>query len=356
MSIAKDPQEIINAVRNKIYSPIYLLHGEEAYFIDLISDFIEENILGEFDREFNLNILYGRDTNVMDILDRAKRFPMMSNYQLIIVKEAQDIRNLFKKSGGDESGSSAVNESNTDRQFKSYCQNPLVSTILVLCYKYKKVDKRLGILKVIEKSGTIYESTKIYDNQVPGWIINYLRQKGYQIGGETAELLAQHLGTNLSTVVNELSKLTINLPSGSKITNEHVEKNIGISKEFNIFEFLKALGEKNIYKANFITKYFIANPKEFPILMILPNVFTYFQKIMKVHHLKTKNDYEIASEIGVSPHFVNEYKNAARNYPLDKLVRIFGYLRSYNTKSIGIDNESTQHGELLRELIFKIMH
>jgi len=356
MPVAKDPQEIFTSITRKIFSPIYLLHGEEPYYIDLISDFIEENILEEFDREFNLTMLYGRDTNLMDILDRSKRYPMMANYQVIIVKEAQDIRNLFKKGGGDDNEPAGTNESNADKQFKNYCLNPLSSTILVICFKYKKIDKRLSILKTIEKSGTVYESGKIYDNQVPAWITKYLKQKGFQISSDTAELLASHLGTNLSTVVNELSKLTINLTENTLISNDLVEKNIGISKEFNIFEFLKALGEKNIYKTNFIVKYFIANPKEFPLLMILPNMFTYFQKVLKMHYMGSKSDQEIAGEIGVNPWFVSEYRAAARNYPVNKLVRIFGYLRVCNTKAIGIDNENTAQGELLRELIFKTLH
>ncbi len=328
--------EIIDQVKKKIFHPIYLLHGEEPFYIDLISDFIEENALDDSEKDFNQAILYGKDVTVDDIISQAKRFPMMSNYQVIIVKEAQNIDKLDELS--------------------TYIQKPQKSTILVLCHKHKKIDGRKQFFKLSKTNGVEFESPKIYENQVPAWIADFAKQKNYRIGSKACTMLSEFLGNDLSRVANELNKLFILTPNGSEITPDLIEKNIGISKDFNIFELTNQIGSRNIFKTFQIVNYFESTQKENPPQKIIPMLFDFFNKIMIYHFVEDRNPSNIAKEIGVNPFFLKDYTTAARNFPPGKTVQIFKYLREYDMRSKGVDDVGTDGGELIKELMTKIMY
>jgi DNA polymerase III subunit delta len=327
---------ILSDLKKKIYYPIYFLDGEEAFFIDEISDYIEQNVLTDMEKEFNQTIIYGKDMNIPTLISYAKRFPMMANYQVIIVKEAQDIDRIEELAG--------------------YIENPLNSTLLVICYKYDKLDRRKSIAKTIEKTGVLFESARLYDNQIPEWISDYVRKKNYSISTKATFLLAEFLGTDLSKIVNEISKLIINIPPGQEITEEYVEKNIGISKDFNVFELQKAIGKKDVYRSNQIISHFAANPRENPLVKIIPLLYSYFSKVLIYHQLPDKTRNNVASALSVNPFFVQDYQVAAGNYKSSKLISIISLLREYDLKAKGVDNASTSDGELMKELVFKILH
>jgi DNA polymerase-3 subunit delta len=329
-------ESILNDLKNKKFAPVYFLTGEESYFIDLISDHIEEQILTEDEKEFNLTILYGKETDAPGIISNAKRFPMMAEYQVVIVKEAQDVRDLD--------------------QLQSYIENPLTSTILVLCYKHKKFDKRKVLAKTIQKNGVFFESQRIYENRIPEWIKNYLSGMGYHITPKATLLLSQYLGANLSRITNEIGKLTINLDNRTEITDKHIDEYIGINKDYNVFELQNALGRKDIFKANQIVNYFAANEKDHPLVMVVIILNSFFVKLMIYHQLKNRSKNNVASALSVNPYFVQDYEVAARNYNLKKLVSIISYLREYDLKAKGVENVSVRDGELLKELVFKILH
>jgi DNA polymerase-3 subunit delta len=321
--------------------------GDEPYFIDMISDYIEQNVLDESEKEFNQTVLYGRDVTTAEIIGAAKRFPMMSEYQVVIIKEAQDIKDLVKKEKEDK-------KEKVKSAFEAYLENPLPSTILVFCYKYKSIDKRTALAKLIEKKAVLFESKKLYDNQVADWINNYLKTKGFTINQRAAGLLGEYLGTGLSKITNELDKLIINLPPKSEITQEHIQTNIGISKDYNVFELQTSIGKKEVLKVNRIINYFAANPADNHITMTIGSLYGYFCKVLTYHFVPDKK--MAASAMGVNPYFVKDYEIAARNFSVGKLKSIFGYLRDYDLKSKGVDNGSATHGELLKEMIFKILH
>jgi len=335
--MAADYQKIISEISKKKYSPVYLLCGEEPYYIDLISDYIEENILSEEEREFNQVVLYGRDVDAEKVVENAKRFPMMSPYQVILVKEAQDMKTIDDLS--------------------TYADKPLNSTILVLCYKHKKYDKRKSLYKVVDKKGVFFESSRLYQEKIPGWITEYVSASGYNIGPKAALLLGDFLGTDLSKVANELSKLFILLPKGSTISEDIIEKNIGISKDYNVFEFQEALASRNIEKANRIVKYFNANPKENPLVKIIPITFSFFSKVLICSTLSDKSQSSVASALGIAPFMTKDYTKAVNNYSYEKLTSVISTLREFDLKSKGVDvSTSIIAGDLLKELVFRILH
>ncbi len=330
--------QLLNDLKNQIYSPVYLLHGEEPYFIDVISGFIEDNVLSDLEKEFNQTICYGKDSNVATLISYAKRFPMMANYQVLIVKEAQDLDKI--------------------EDFLPYVENPLSSTLLVLCYKYGKLDKRKGLYKAIEKHGVAFESARLYDNKIPDWINDYLRKRNYSINPKASALLAEFVGNDLAKVVNELEKLFINIPQGSEITEDYIEKNIGISKDYNVFELQKALGRKEIVRANRIVQYFAANPRENPLVKVLPILYSFFSKILLYHYLPDKSRNSAAAALSINPFFVADYQQAAKTFPPGKVVALIALLREYDLKAKGVDNNANfaGDGELMKELIFRILH
>mgnify|MGYP006174647537 FL=1 len=329
-------QDIIQQIDNKVFSPVYFLMGEETFYIDKISEHISKNILSEEEKEFNQTTLYGKDIDVSTIISEAKQFPFGSEYRVVIVKEAQDIRTIEK--------------------LESYLDLPSPSTILVICYKYKKIDKRKSFGKNLSKKSVLFDSKKLYDNQVPSWIKVHIKDLGYSIDDKSCRILTEYLGADLSKINNELSKLILNLEKGESITPKIIEENIGISKDFNIFELQNALGKKDILKANRIIKHFTENPKNHPFVLTISSLFSYFQKIMIYQNLKDKSNKNAASELAVNPFFISQYQTASKNYSMSKLFKIFTYLKENDLKSKGIGNPSTPEGELLKELTFKILH
>lgn len=329
--------QIVDEISSGNPKPIYFLMGEEAYYIDKLSDYIENNILSEEEKGFNQMILYGRDVEIEDIIANAKRYPMMSEKQVVIVKEAQDLSRVIEK-------------------LSSYAENPQPSTILVICYKYKTLDKRKKLSKLIAKNGCLFESKKLYDNQVGGWIINELKEKGYKIEPKANQMLVEFLGNNLSKVNNELDKLTLILPVGRTISASDIEENIGISKDFNYFELQKAIGERDILKANRIVIYFSQNPKSNPLVLTISMLNNYFTKLLLFHGLKDKGRINASKMLGINPYFVSDYEVAAKKYPMRKVAQIISFLRDADVKSKGVGAANLPHGDILKELIFKIMH
>jgi DNA polymerase-3 subunit delta len=327
---------LMGDLKNQIYHPVYLLYGEESYFIDVVSDYIEQNVLSDLEKEFNQTIAYGKDSNVLTLMSYAKRFPMMANYQVLIVKEAQDLERI--------------------EDFQPYVEKPVSSTILVLCYKYGKPDKRKGLYKAIEKNGVVFESAKFYDNKIPEWINEYLRQRKYSITPKAAVLLTEFLGADLGKIVNEIQKLLINIPAGAEINEAIVEKNIGISKDFNVFELQKALAAKDVVKSNQIILHFAANLRDNPLVKIIPILSGFFSKVLMYHYLPDKSKMAVAGALSVNPFFVADYQQAARSFPPGKTISIISYLREYDLKCKGVGSAGVPDGELMKELIFKILH
>ena len=329
-------KEIISSISNKDFHPIYFLMGEEPFYIDKISDYISDNVLESQEKEFNQSVLYGKEVDVAQIIAEAKQFPFGATHRVVIVKEAQNIKNID--------------------ELESYLDNPQPSTILVICYKYKKLDKRKKFTKSLAKKALLFESKKLYDNQVPDWITKYLIEKGYKIEEKAAFMLAEFLGIELSNISNELDKLMVIIKKQEKITANIIEKNIGISKDYNIFEFQQALGKKDILKSNQIVNHFSANPKAHPLVVTLGMLFSFFQKIMTYHCLSDKSRNNVAVELKITPYFVQQYSSAARYYSQNKLFDIFTLLKVYDLKSKGVNNTSTADGDLLKELVYKILH
>ncbi len=330
-------EEILSDLKNKIYKPIYFLHGEEEYFIDIITDYIADNILEEADKEFNQTVLYGKDVSNGVIIDTARRFPMMSNYQVVIVKEAQVLRDFD--------------------ELIPYAENPVETTILVICHKHKAYDARKVFAKTVKKNGVLFKSDRLYDNKIPAWINEQLKIDGYSITPDAARLLTASLGNDLSKIRMELGKLTLNVKAGAEINCDLIEENIGISKEFNVFELQKAMGINDIYKVNLICKHFAANPKTNPFIVTITLLYQFFAKLLIFHSLKDKsNDNSVAAELSVGPYFVRDYRQAAKQFNISRSEKSISLLREYDMKFKGVNNVSANEGELLRELIFKIMH
>jgi DNA polymerase-3 subunit delta len=328
---------IVTNIKNGNVKPIYFLMGEEAYYIDRISDLIESSVLDDAEKGFNQVVMYGRDVSIEEIASSAKRYPMMSERQVIIVKEAQDLSRSIEK-------------------LVSYVENIQPTTVLVINYKYKKLDKRKKLYKAIEKVGVIFESKKLYDNQVSDWIRRVLSGRNYKIEPKAALMLVEFLGTDLSKINNELEKLITILPQDSIISPNHIEENIGISKDFNNFELRKAVGEKQIVKANRIINYFAENPKNNPIVMTISLLNSFFTQLLQYHGLKLKDKMNVAKSLGVSPYFVDDYVTAAKNYPMRKVSQIIGLLREADVKSKGVGANGMPQADILKELLFKIMH
>lgn len=332
----EEVKQLVTDIKNGQIKPIYFLMGEEPYYIDRISEYIEKHVLKEEEKGFNQMVLYGRDITIEDIVSHAKRYPMMADHQVIIVKEAQDL-------------------SRTIENLANYAANPQTTTVLVINYKYKKIDKRKGLYKAISKTGVIYESKKLYENQVADWIRRTLASKKYTISPKAAQMLVEFLGTDLSKISNELDKLQIILPTGSNITPEVVEENIGISKDYNNFELQNAIGERDILKAHKIIHYFAENPKDNPMVMTVTILFNFFSQLLHFHGLNDKSPRNVASALKINPFFVNDYITAARHYPMKKVSGIISILREFDVKSKGVGSNAVPQGDLLKELIVKIV-
>lgn len=331
-------EEIVRNLKNRTYAPVYFLMGEEDYYIDRISDYILDTVLTEAEKEFNQTVLFGMDTDINTVINAARRYPMMSEHQVVVVKEAQNLKNL--------------------ENLTYYLQKPMPSTILVLCYKHGVLDRRKKIAAEIEKNGVLFESKKLKDSQLPGFISTYLKRKKVEIEPKASEMMAEFVGTDLSRMTGELDKLIITLPEGQKrITPEQIEKNIGISKDFNNFELRNALIEKDVLKANMIVKYFDENPKSNPLQMTLAVLFNFFSNLMLAYYAPQKTDQGIAAQLGLrSAWQAKDYMNAMQRYTGVKVMQIINAIRNCDAKSKGVGNTSATNGELLRELVYFILH
>lgn len=330
--------DILADLRNKHYKPIYYLMGEEAYFIDLIADFIEENVLTEAEKGFNQTIMYGADVDIATIINSAKRYPMMSDYQVIIVREAQAVKNMD--------------------ELVYYLQKPLNSTILVLCHKHGILDRRKKLAAEIQKVGVLFESKRLRDYQLPDFISNYLRQQKVDIEAKAAEMMADFVGTDLSRMVGELEKLIITLPKGQRrITPLQIEQNIGISKDYNNFELRNAIIQKDVEKANKIVKYFAENPKTNPIQLTLVVLFNFFSNLMLAYYAPVKTEEGVAAQLGLRSSWqAKDYVAAMRMYSGIKVMHIISDIRTFDARSKGVDNSSVSDADLLKELVYRILH
>jgi len=331
--------ELLKDLKAKKYQPVYLLHGAEPYFIDVISNYIETTVLSESEKAFNQTVLYGKEVDFKQVVDAARRYPMMAKHQVVLLKEAQEMRSL--------------------KELQTYIERPLTSTILVICHKHKKFDSRTKFGKAVNKNAVVLESKKLYDNQLPDWISSYLKERGFSIEPAATNLMAEYLGTNLAKVANELDKLAINLPAKTTITAQHIQENIGISKEYNIFELQKALGQRQVTKANRIVQYFSSNPRKNPLVLMVSSLYAYFSKIYSLHFLKNASEQDILNNLKLrSAYFLKDYRLTARYYNRLQTEAVLALLKEYDLKSKGVNfnNAYLREGELMKELVWKILH
>lgn len=333
-------ESIAADIKKRKFAPVYFFCGEEPYFIDQLTELLEANVLSDMEKAFNQTIAYGKDVNARAIAETCGRLPMMAEKQLVIVKEAQAL---------------SLKEEE-EKQYLAYLKSPVKSTVLVFAWKHGKPDGRKAFSKEVAKSAVFFESKPLYENQVGAWIKRWLTDRKYKLEEEANELLVESLGTDLSKIANELEKLTINKPSGSSITREDVEEQVGISKDYNVFELSNALGNKNRSKAYQITNYFVANPKSGPLVLVLGTLQTFFSKVYAYHYNKNLPDKDIAAAIKVNPYFLKDYKAAAQHYPPLKLENVFYTLEEYDLRSKGVGNSDIKEGELLKEMVYKILN
>ncbi|KAF2518702.1 DNA polymerase III subunit delta [Flavobacterium salilacus subsp. salilacus] len=329
--------KIVNDIKAGIIKPIYFFMGEEPYYIDKLTEYIEDTILTEDEKGFNQSVLYGKDVSIEEVLSNARRYPMMAERQVVIVKEAQELSRTIDK-------------------LESYAENPQPTTVLVFAYKYKTLDKRKKVTKLLNQAGVVFESKKLYENQVGDWIKRVLSGKGYIIEPKAAAMLVEFLGNDLSRINNELDKLTIILPKGSTVTPKIIEDNIGISKDYNVFELRKAIGERDQLKAYKIADYFSQNPKDNPLVMTTGLVFGFFSQLLQYHGLKDKTPGNAAKILRVNPYFMKDYDIALRNYPMRKVSSIVATLRDIDVKSKGVGANAIPQSDLLKEMLVKIFN
>jgi DNA polymerase-3 subunit delta len=330
--------DIMSSLRAKQYAPIYLLMGDEGYYIDEIANYIIDHVLTDSEKEFNLTIAYGSDVDIAAIINAAKRYPMMAEYQVVVVKEAQNVKNMD--------------------ELAFYLQKPLKSTILVICHKHGKIDGRKKWVNEAAKMGVVFESKKLKEQQMPAFINSYMQQKGYEMDAKATQMMADFVGTDLGRMTGELDKLIITQPKGQKrVTPEQIERNIGISKDYNVFELRNAIIAKDVMKANRIIKYFAENPKTNPIQMTLAHLFSLFSNLFMAYYAPEKSDAGVATFLGLkSPWAARDYTTAMRNYSGLKVMQIIHEIRMTDARSKGVENNSVEDADLLRELVFKILH
>ncbi len=329
-------KKIVEDINKRSFFPIYFLMGDEPYYIDKVSGYIADNVLNEEEKGFNQMVLYGKDTSIDEIISNAKRYPMMAEYQVVIVKEAQHL-------------------SRTIESLVGYAENPQPTTILVVCYKYKKLDKRKKLYKALQKNGLLFESKKLYENQVADWIRRLLAGRGLKISPKASALLVEFLGTDLSKINNELEKLVLVIKKDEEITPDLIEKHIGISKDFNNFELKKAIGERNVKKATRIITYFAQNPKDNPFVVTITLLNTFFTQLLQYHGHNDHSSRNVSSVLGINPYFVGEYQVAAKNYPMKQVSHIISELRKLDMKGKGVGAYNNSQADLLKELLVNVM-
>jgi DNA polymerase-3 subunit delta len=332
----KEAKALLNRLKQQNYKPIYLLVGEtETYFVDIISKYIEDHVLAEDQKSFNLSVLYGKDTKVDDLINYCKRFPMMAPYQVIILREAQDLKQIEK--------------------LEAYVENPQQTTILVLCYKYKKVDGRKKIFKTIKSKHEYYATKKLYDNDILAWISSSLERMKFTIDPKASRMLLEFLGNSISKIDKELEKLQQILPQGTTILPKHIEEYVGISKDYNNFELVNAIGRKDEFKAQKIAKYFLENPKNHPFVVTVGMIYSFFNKLLIVHAQPSKDKKHLSSVLGIPVFFVNDYIHACQKYNLKSTTKIISLIREADAQSKGIGVSPVAGVDLLRPLLYKIM-
>lgn len=338
MSTLDDYKKIMTDLRGGKFKPVYMLHGEEGFFIDRIASEVERLVLEEHERDFNQTILYGRDCDPDAVKDTCLRFPMMAERQLVVVRELQNWR------------------IDQVEKLENYLLKPTPTTVLVLCYKHKKIDGRKSILKSAQKGGgQVFLSDKVREDKLPDLLITFAKNQKRRLGSAEATLLANHLGTDLSKAIKEVEKLCLVTEEGGAITSDIIQRFVGISKDYNVFELQNAIGNRNALKAQQIANHFAADPKENPLVVTLGFLNTYFGKLAVVHACAGKSQAELASELKVNPYFVKDYVQQAKNYPLGKLVEVQRHLRQFDLRSKGLGGDGSDQGELLRELLAKVM-
>lgn len=327
-------QDIIKDWKQQKFRPLYWLEGEEDFFIDQVVDYAEHKLLSEADKGFNLTVLYGKDTDWATVVNACRRYPMFAERQVVILKEAQSMRDLLK--------------------LEAYIEQPLESTVFVVAHKQGKIDGRSKMAKLVKDKGVILSTKKLYDNQLPSWAEAYVKSQGLAISEKACILLADHIGNDLSRIANEIDKLLVNLPQGKKIDENDIEKYVGISKEYNVFELQNALGQQDMPKVMRIIRYFSANPKAAPIQMVIPALYNYFSKINLLFGVKG-GEKEMASALGVHPFFLKDYTAAARKFGPGGTERAILLLHQYNLRSIGINDSGNEDGELMKEMVFRML-
>lgn len=337
----EEVRKIITAIKNKQYKPVYFLMGEEAYYIDNIADYISDHVLTEEEKGFNQMVLYGRDVSIQDIMGHARRFPLMADHQVIIIKEAQD---LIK----------------TIDQFDAYFEHIQPSTILVFCYKYKTLDKRKKLYKSLEKHGVLFESKKLREYQVEQWIHQFLKSRKFTAEPKASAMLLEFIGFDLHRIANEIKKLQLILPEGTHITPDHIETHIGISKEFNNFELIKAVAEKNATTAYKIGHYFAQNSKNNPLVLTFSLLYNYFSKLLQLHGIKygrgTVGGKEIARELKISEYAIKDLETGTKNYPMKKVSQNIEILRDFDMKSKGVNATQMSHQDIMNEMLAKLFY
>lgn len=340
--MAQSAESVLKKLKNEEYAPVYFLYGTEPYYTDLLTDYIIEHALTDSQKGFNQIILYGRDISMADLITNAKRFPMMSERQVVVVKEAQEIRDW--------------NRTESENLLSGYLANPLPSTILVLAYKNKSPDKRKSLFKNFDKYAIAVESNKLYDNQLPEWVEKYILEKGHTIDLKATYMLVENIGNDLERLSNEIDKILINYQEKVEINSGIVQKYVGISKDYNSFELQRAIGVRDIVKANRIVNYFSANIRNNPVIPTIALLFAFFSKLLIIHSTGDRNPKNLASLTGVHPFFIKEYIHSAQNYPLSKVIDNIHYIREADLRSKGVGATNMGEGEILKELIYKLLH
>ena len=331
-----DYKLLLKEIRNKKFEKIYFLHGEEPYFIDVLTKAIQENALEESERDFNQSILYGKDAEVLSLISELKSYPMMAERRLVILKEAQYFKAI--------------------EQLESYLENPANSTIFVICYKYKTFDARKKTLKNALKNGVVFKSEKVKEYQLAEWIQQYIKTTGYELTSKACMLLIESLGNDLGRIVKELEKLAVLIEKGTIINENHIEENIGISKDYNVFELTNAVANKDNLKALKIVDYFEHNPKAADLVFVISNLFKFFSQIMRIHFLPNKSREAVAQALGVHPFVAGELTNAKNKYDPRKIAANITLIHEYDLKSKGVGNTSATQGELMREMVYQLIH
>ncbi|HLF46718.1 MAG TPA: DNA polymerase III subunit delta [Chitinophagaceae bacterium] len=328
-------QKIIAEWEKNIFKPLYWLEGEEEYFIDKVIDYAEHKILNESEASFNLSVFYGKDAAWADILNACRRYPMFSEKQVVILKEAQQMKEVDK--------------------LEPYIEKPLHSTILIVSYKDKKIDGRTKFARLIREKGVLLSTKKLYEDKLPQWTEDMVNAKGMEIKRKALMLLVDHIGNDLNRLENEVDKILVNLGKRKTITEEDIEQFIGISKEFNVFEFQNAIAVKDLSRCMRIIQYFEANPKAAPIQLILPSFYSFFSKLYMIHGLQSHEEKSVAAVIGVHPFFVKDYLLASKQYSFPQIEKAILELHRYNLRSLGIKDGGTEDASLLKEMVYKII-